>query len=128
MPLTRRDEKQPEQSAGCLEAAVVAALLIVGGVLSVVLIVAFFWGINVLAGWVVGLLKAHLGTLSFALVGGAFIAFAGWSLIRLATGHAPGASRRDMAVAVLWFIGAAAMGVFFVLAAFASQAPDAPGF
>ena len=82
-----------------------------------------------LARWIVSLIEPLMGPPLFAVSGAALILFAGWALFRLATGHAPpGTSRRDMIMAVLVVIGFAVFGVGVLLAAFAPQAPDTPGF
>jgi len=110
---------------GCVAVVIGLVFLVVSGVA----VVAFYLGVDVLARWIVSLIEPLMGPPVFAVSGAALILFAGWALFRLATGHAPpGTSRRDMIISVLVVIGIAVLGVGFLLAAFAPQAPDAPGF
>lgn len=130
-PLEKEPEQAPGRSwrqtvpVGCAASAIAVLLLGVAGVAAV----AFYLGIDVLAGWIVRVTEPLIGPPLFTLIGAVLILFAGWALFRLATGHAPpGTSRRDMIIAVLVLGLVAVLGVGALVAAFAPQAPDTPGF
>ena len=134
MPSTRRDRRLTEQASGrswrtvpigCAAVAIVLLFLAIAGVGMVAVVV----GINLFAEWIVGLIEPLMGPPAFALIGLALISFAGWALLRLATGHAPPvATRRDKIIAVAVLIGLVVLGVGFLLGAFGPQAPEPPGF
>ena len=110
---------------GCVAVVVVLLFFSIAGVA----VVAFYLGIDLLAGWTVSLIEPLIGPPFFGLIGAAFILFAGWALFRLATGHAPpGTSRRDMIISVMVVIGLALFGIGALLAAFTPQAPSTSGF
>jgi hypothetical protein len=133
-----REESQPERasgrrsrsdaSEGCLALALVP-MFILGGIGALLALVVVMLGIDLLAGWMVRLIEPLMGPPALAVFGAALILFAAWGVLRMATGHAaPGTSGRDMIIAVIVMIGLAALGLGFLLAAFASRAPDTPGF
>ena len=132
---TWREQRQAEQASerwsrsdfyeGCSTLALIP-MFIIGGIVG---LVAMTVGIDVLAGWMVSLIEPLMGPPAFAVIAAASVLFAGWTVLRLATGHAPpGTSARDMIVAFMVAIGLAALGLGFLFAALASPATDAPGF
>ena len=129
-----REQSQAEQASGRRSRSAIwegcsvlllAPMFIIGGIVGVV---AATLGINLLAGWMVSLTEPLMEPL-YAVIGAALILLAAWAVFRLATGHAPpGTSRRALFGAVVVMIGFGAMGLVFLLAAFAPPAPDTPGF
>jgi hypothetical protein len=132
---TWREQRQAEQASerwsrsdvweGC-SVLLLIPMSIIGGIVGVV---ALTLGVDVLAGWMVSLIEPLVGPPLYAVIAAVLMLFAAWALFRLATGHAPpGTSRRDMIVGVIFLIGLAVVGLWILLAALASPAPDAPGF
>jgi hypothetical protein len=103
---------------------VAAGLALIIGVIGA--LVAMTVGIDLLARWMMGLLSTPPVP---ALIAAGMVLFAGWGLVRIATGHSPPVtSRRDQIIAVLVLILCALIGVAVFVAGIAPQAPDSPGF
>lgn len=103
---------------------VAAGLALIIGVIGA--LVAMTVGIDLLARWMMGLLSTPPVP---ALIPAGMVRFAGWGLVRIATGHSTtGTSRRDQIIAVLVLILCALIGVAVFVAGIAPQAPDSPGF